>query len=115
MITIPLIAGNPYYRVATSIEGVTYVFVVRWNRRDQAWYFDIFDAQNTLISRAIKIVLGGYLGRASNHPLFRGGVFVAADTSGAGQEATFDDLGSRVELRYLTALYIAGKLDGQLA
>jgi hypothetical protein len=114
MLTIPLVANLPYYRVATAIEGVTYIFVARWNRRDNAWYFDLLDQRETPVLTGIKLVLGGYLGRASNHPLLTAGTFAAVDTSGAGREATYTDLGARVELRYLTALFTVAKLAGDL-
>ncbi len=105
---IPLIPSEPWYTLTVPLDnpegdGTTaYVFVVRWNERDEHWYFDLLEQDNTAILTGVRIVLGTYLGRRSRHPLLRGGVFIAIDTTGEGRDAAFDDLGTRVVLRYFT-------------
>jgi hypothetical protein len=101
---IPLVPSIGSYRFGTAIDTVPYLFDVRWNTRDQAWYLDVLETDETPIVRGVKIVLGAYLGRRSNHPLFKNGVLVASDTSGATRDATFDDLGTRVKLQYIPVL-----------
>lgn len=98
---LPFVPSIPFYRFSTTLDNVEYVFDVRWNNRDAAWYFDVSETDNTPIAQGIKVVLGTYLGRWVNHTLFRDGVIVAVDLSDAGREATLDDLGTRVQIMRL--------------
>lgn len=101
-LVLPFDAESPYYTFSTTIENAEYRFNVRWNGRDAAWYFDILEYDGTPIVHGVKVVLGCYLGRHTNHTLFRQGVIVATDLSGSGRDATVDDLGSRVVVMRLT-------------
>jgi hypothetical protein len=103
MMTLPLVPSLPNYRVGTTIIDTLYLLDVRWNSRDQAWYMDILDSEEAVIRRGIKLVLGTYIGRTSNHPLFRNGVFVVMDRSGEGRDAGLDDMGTRVLVRYYSS------------
>lgn len=114
MIALPFIPSVPVYSFSTSINGASFNFDVRWNTRDAAWYFDVSTEEGVVLRQGVKIVLGAYLGRVSDSDLFTQGVFVARDTSGQGLDATFDDLGTRVEVLYLTALEIQGMLNGEI-
>lgn len=96
---LPRLGGN--YRFGATIESTPYLFDVRWNSRDAAWYMDVLEASEQPIVLGIKLVLGAYLGRRSNHRLFKRGVFMMLDTSDAGRDATYDDLGERVILVYM--------------
>ena len=100
---IPFVPSLANYTFSTSLEGIMYTFVVRWNQRDAAWYFDLLDASDTPIASGIKIVLGCYLGSTRSYVQpFRSGVFVVNDTSGAGRDAGFDDLGARITVSRYT-------------
>ena len=100
---IPLIPLEGFYRFSTTLESVDYIFDVRWNDRDSAWYFDLLDADENMIRAGCKIILGASPGRRSAHADFPSGAFVVEDTSGEGVEATYEDLGVRVVMRYYTA------------
>lgn len=117
MLILPFKPSIGHYDFDTDIDEKTYHFDVQWNARDNidrvtgiargSWYFDVFEQDGkTAIALGVKIVLGGYLGRRTNHPLFRRGVFVAVDTTGKGRDALFDDMGTRVVVKYYTALEI---------
>jgi hypothetical protein len=101
---IPLLPSQPDYLFSVVLETTPYGMHVCWNDRDAAWYFDVLDAGGTIIQAGIKIVLGAYLGRAMRVSPFTDGVFIAVDTSRAGLDATFNDLGTRVLLYYVPAL-----------
>ena len=105
-VIIPLVPSIPWYRITTQIADTPYIFDVRWNVRDAAWYFDLFEIDETPIASGIKIVLGVPLGRRIKHALMRCGAFVAKDISGKWKDAGLDDLGTRVQLRYYSALNI---------
>lgn len=110
-IQIPVLPSVGSYRFATVIETVAYIFDVRWNTRDQAWYLDVLEVDETPIMRGMKILLGVYLGRRSSHPLFMNGVLVASDMSAQGKEAGFDDLGTRVLLQYIPVLDLIQRIS----
>ena len=110
--TIPLLPSDASYRFATNIGNENYIFYVRWNSRDAAWYFDLLEQDGTVIVQSVKIVLGAPLARATVHRLFANGVFVARDTTASGIEPTFDDLGTRVQLWYFTRDEMVAELLG---
>lgn len=95
---IPFAPSIPFQDFGLTFDGTLFVFNARWNQRAGAWYFDVFEDDQIPVIQGIKIVLGAYLGRRCNHRLFRTGVFVAVDLSGAGRDATLDDLGTRVQV-----------------
>lgn len=104
---IPFTPGDPSYEFETQLGSETVRFVVYWNSRDEAWYFDLRSADNRPIAHGIKIVLGVPLGRRVAHPIFRRGMLVAIDVSGTGRDATLDDLGVRVRVVYMTGFEYA--------
>jgi len=97
---LPLRPSIPNYRVGTKLGDTSYVLDVRWNGRAEAWYMDVRTEDAEPIRVGIKLVLGAALGRRCVDPRFPPGVLMASDTSGAGQEATLDDLGERVQVFY---------------
>lgn len=103
---LPLEPSNPNYEFTTSIDSVPYQFRFRWNSRASAWFMDIREQDDTPIVLGVKVVLGTSLGRRSTHPLFSSGAFRAIDTTNKGLEATLDDLGSRVEIRYFSVVEV---------
>jgi hypothetical protein len=80
------------------LSGVQYIFDVRWNARDAAWYFDLLAEDETPIRSGIKIVLGTSLGSSSTAAFFQNNILVAVDLSNGGRDAELDDLGTRVRL-----------------
>lgn len=111
MTILPFIPSVAAYEFSVEIDGVSYTFVVRWNSRAAAWYFDVLEGI-TPVARGLKIVLGTYLGRGITHDLFRLGAIVAVDTAQEGRDATFDDLGTRVEVRHLPMHELIGRASG---
>lgn len=115
-LVIPFSAENPINKFSTTLDGIQYGFRARWNSRDNfdpltntnagAWYVDISDDTGEPIATGVKVVLGAFLGRQFNHPLFRDGALVAVDLSGAGREATIDDFGARVQVMRISAVEI---------
>lgn len=102
-IALPFVPSVPSYRVSTVLDEVEYILDVRWNARDGAWYFDLYDADEDLIRAGIKVVLGTLLGRRCADLRFPGGAIIADDTSRDGREATLDDIGTRVVVMYFDA------------
>jgi hypothetical protein len=109
---LPLSPSIPSYDFIATIEGRALAFNVRWNQREPssnpvgagAWFMDIAEIDATPIMTGIKIVLGAFLGRESTHIIFKRGVFIAYDTSSNQQDAGYDDLGTRVMVKYIPAI-----------
>jgi hypothetical protein len=104
---IDITPGDAWQEITTPVDegdGVinTYIFELKWNVWDSSWYLSLYEADGTIIITGKRVVLGTYIGRRSRHPLLRKGVLVAVDTTRTGTEATLDDLGTRVKLRYFT-------------
>lgn len=97
---IPMIPTVPFYRFGTALDGIQFIFDVRWNGRDGAWYMDISTEDDILIAAGIKIVLGVLLGYRSVDPAFPRGGIIASDLSNTGRDATLDDLGTRVAVYF---------------
>jgi len=109
--TIPVQVGNPNYRIEVDLNDQPYLFDFKWNARDQAFYFDLRESDETLIAGSLKVVTGVYIGRRVQHPLFKDGVLAAFDTSGQKLDATLDDFGTRVQLRYIPVEDLIPLLD----
>jgi hypothetical protein len=97
-VTIPFVQSDNNYSLATQIDGVPYVFQTYWNARDSAWYFDMYDGVQNPIALGCKVVLGVHIGRRSSGTFFDTHTLYAVDTSNQGLDASFDDLGGRVQV-----------------
>jgi hypothetical protein len=97
-VSIPFPTSQSNVTLAVPIEDQEVLFDLRWNSRDQAWYADMYESDDTIICLNIKIVLGVNLGRRSQHEFFDTYKIVVIDTTNSGTDAGFDDLNSRVLL-----------------
>lgn len=105
---LPFQPSIPSYRVGTVINGTPYIFDVRWNARDAAWYFDLYDKDEVAIVMGVKVVLGAGLGSRVRDDRYPAGLVVAIDVTGAGADATIDDIGKRVLVVHFTPEDIDG-------
>lgn len=103
VIELPFIGSIAVYDFSTTIENATYTFLVQWNYRENSWYINVTDSGGSILINSIKLCLGAFLGRVVPSAPFTSGIFVAVDTAGGSQEAGFDDLGSRVVVKYVAA------------
>jgi hypothetical protein len=105
-IDLPLIPSEPNQGFSATLEETQYVFECRWHSRDASWYLSIFTEQEDPIRVGMRVVLGAALGRRSPDDRMPPGAIVAVDTSAPegtdGLDATLDDLGTRVQVRYYT-------------
>lgn len=86
-------------------EQRQYRFAFHWNARagedgGAGWFMDVLESDDTPIRMGIRVVLGARLGRRVADSRFPPGELIARDLSGAGKEATLDDLGIRVVIDY---------------
>lgn len=107
------------YRFGVILRGTEYVFDVRWNTREDngagAWFFNVLEVDLTLIAAGVKVTLGAYLGRSTNHPLFSDGALVCRIPHGNDRRnPTFDDIGRRVEVWYFTREEMVQEIIGSI-
>ncbi len=96
---IPLIPSANNYRLRVPIGGPVYLFDVRWNSRESAWYFDLSKENETPIASSIKMVVGQNISAPRyTDAFFKIWMFTVIDTSGKNLDPAYDDLGARVQL-----------------
>lgn len=104
---LPFVGSIANYDFTTTIGASTYTFTVSWNYREDSWYFDVDDANGSNLISSVKLCLGAFLGRTTPASPFTDGVMIAVDTAathgGDAHEAGFDDLGTRVIIKYFEA------------
>jgi hypothetical protein len=92
------------YRFTCALDynntTVQYVFELKWNPRMSAWFMNVLEADDTPIISNQAVVLGAFIGRWSQHPLFQYGGLYAYDVSGAEIDAGYNDFGTRVVVLY---------------
>lgn len=97
----------PYFDLQVPLDGVTYTIEFRWNKRNQAWYLNLWDeSEQTLYLAGQRLVamypLGAWV--TGRQPP---GVLYVLDTSGLGDDPGLGDLGVRHQLYYITAADLA--------
>lgn len=100
---LPFKPNIPFYRFTTTLDGIQFIFDVHWNGREEAWYFDIIDDEGEVIRAGNKIALGSFPTIKSQDARKPPGLFFPVDTTGDYIEATYQDIGVRVQVYYYTA------------
>ncbi len=101
ILEVPLIA-NPQ-RFSIQLNGVGYVFVVKWNTADDAgWILDIQDENNVPLVGGIPLVTGADLLAQYGYLGFTGQLQVQTDFD-LDAVPTFDNLGDTSHLYFVTA------------
>jgi hypothetical protein len=88
--TIPL--TNKNQRVQTSLLGVTYILVVRWNALANLWYLDINDVNNAPVLNGVPMTAGVNLLKQFAY-LGIGGALVAQNVNNPNLPIGYADLG----------------------
>ena len=111
MITLPTRTDVQRYRIEVELDAKSYVFDFSWNDRLAAWFFDVLDASDlTQILSGRRVVVGFPLWNRFRDPKLPAGVLEAIDTSDAGLDPLFAELGDRVLLVYTPAAEIPDEL-----
>lgn len=101
------IQDSPYFSQLLDLDGVIYSLVVRWNDREEAWYFDINEQDNTPIVAGLKIIsVANLTGRWADSRLPSGDIFVFSDDINARPDRD-SLLQGTTRLLYLTAEEVA--------
>jgi len=100
MVQLPLVPSVARYQIGTALDGVQYLFSIRWNGREGVWHMDILTEDAAVILSGVAIVLGMAIAWRSVDARRPPGVFTVRDLSRQGLDAGFDDLGERVVVQY---------------
>jgi hypothetical protein len=103
ILRIPVTNDDPWYTFLTRLESIPVTFEIKWNARDGFWHFALLDDDGAPYFGPRRIVLGIDLWARCLDSRRPPGSLVAYDTSGRGQEAAYPDLGTRVQLLYVTS------------
>ena len=99
MTEIPIESGVPSQTLKVDLEGNTYNFRIIYNSRIGVWTFDLTDEDGNCLASGVTMVLGANL--IDQYNLNIGGLYMAEEGV-TGEDATSEDLGSRVLLIHLT-------------
>lgn len=97
-VLIPFQPSENNYRLVVPIDGLVYLLDARWNTVDNAWYFDMYEEDESPVMINVKVLLGVRIGRVNAHPFLDTHVISVLDTSSTSTEAGFGDLGGRVQV-----------------
>jgi hypothetical protein len=85
----------------TNLSGRDYIFTFHWNAREGAWYFDLADQDEVLITTSRKVTVGFPLITRCVDERRPEGMLMAVDSAGTNKDPGLDDFGTRVQLMYL--------------
>jgi len=102
----------PDFTIGVDLDGVSYTLRFIWDPTVARWLVRVLDALNQVVLMAERRVVADW-------PLWRAapvrtpsGYLIARDTSGRGEPPTLTDLGTRVQLFYITAAEVAALAGG---
>ena len=89
---------KPHYTGTRVLDGNNYSLTFRWNTYTSKWYLDIEGLNNTVSVNTIALVCGKDL--LDRYGFYELGQLWVIDNSGANEDPTYDDFGSRWTLEY---------------
>ena len=105
---IPIQEAGTSFTQTVDLDGSDFVFVFRWNDREQRWYLGITDTDDTPIFMGRKLVADWLtLKPLVDQTLRPRGELLVVDTTGGGLDPRIGDLGNRVRLLYFNEAEIA--------
>ncbi len=103
ILEIPVRADDFHYQFRVDLDGVTYILVMRFNKRADRWIMDIMTGGEEMIVAGVPLLLGtSLLARYADDRLPQGDLFVANMESDY-EECGRDQLGANVLLLYREA------------
>ena len=104
MLLIPVLKDTAFWTQRTTLEGTDYLLSFAWNEIAEAWFVELLDTDSTPLVGPLKLVANRplwlrhhYLGTIPPGELF------AFDPTNTVDAPDYEELGTAVELFYLTA------------
>ena len=98
---IPCNPSLSHYTMTVTLDGANYDLAFDWNSRASRWYMTLMDTTDSPIAASLCLLVGVPLLMSVTDVRRPPGDFVAIDTSGQNIEAGLNDLGNRVQVRYV--------------
>jgi hypothetical protein len=109
---VSLVPSVAQYELRTDLEGAEYTLKMRYADRLGVWLMDLEDENGEPIITGAWCLLNVRLLKGNTVATRPPGDLVFVSTSQDGREATFDNMGTRVELIYLTAAEVVEGYGG---
>lgn len=90
----------PTIDFSIDLTGVEFRIVLRWDDRIEAWFIDLFDANDIQLARSKRLVGNYFLFDNQTDRRFPAGRLALIEQSETGKSAEFEDLGKRMLLQY---------------
>lgn len=100
MQTLPHQRDAARFQYEIDLDGVSVILRFEWNDRAGGWFLDVLTSTEDPIVSGVRVVVGIPLWNRYRDPRIPPGMLEAIDTSGAGLDPAFADLGDRVVLLY---------------
>jgi hypothetical protein len=97
---LPVDATEPAYDVDFIMSGVVYRLYLAWNTRGEYWAMSIGLTDGTMLAEGQPLRADWEVFRQVVSADMPPGRIICVDTSGAGLDPAFDDLGARVIVVY---------------
>lgn len=103
MVVLPVLPEGSHFTFSTELDGTSFGFEFRWNNRDSGWYLFLYDGNGDPLAQNVRVVLKTSLLGQTVRAGFPAGYLYAEDSTGQDVEAALTDLGSRVQIFYISA------------
>lgn len=94
---------QPGYEYDIDLSGVTYRLRLYWRERTQRWYLDLADAGGAPLFLGVQLVIDFALGIKHRGRRPEDGFLALVDVEGTGEPCTYEDLGRRCRLCWVTS------------
>jgi len=103
VLRLPVDGNDANFDVRFDLDGAEYRLGLRFNDRDQSWFFDMFDISGTLIRSGVKLVPNFPLNRQIADEIAPPGFLLLVDTRPDDERAppNQSELGTEVLLTYV--------------
>lgn len=99
ILVVPTTSAFPDYTQRTSLDGREYILRFIFNEREQRWYLDFFDGDETPLALSLKLVANWNLLRRETDERLPPGELYAIDLSGTSNEDVPTDAGTATLLQ----------------
>lgn len=111
VLALPVRTDLPSYTSQIVLEGVPLIFRLAWSHRAQAWAMSFLTRDRVPLLMGIRVVVGAQLMGTYARPGLPRGEVLAIPRAGSTGRIARHDLGSRVELVYITSDTVEGALS----
>ena len=99
-VEVPTTSIHERYKQQVELESENFIMRIRYNKRAQAWFVDLFDTDNNAIVFGRRAVIDWPIYQQFRHLATPNGFTKFVDTTNTKVEAGRNELGTRVVMLY---------------